>query len=184
MLFKKFFYCTLIASLKLSIIPAVAADGLQAQTLQVVREGDTEKTCHALSREAALMRDIIFATQGIQNVSTMQERGISVAGAAAAFLVGTVTGGIGLAAAGMLANSAATNKADEAETVQDKARQRRSLMTGIYYANGCQGPIEHVMQEPDIISDPLEELASIEPAAGNAAQNGDTATTEGKRFND
>lgn len=108
------------------------------------------------------MRDIIAVTKDKQEDVEMQSRGLQVAGALGSFLVGTATGGIGLAAAGYVAKSVMDGNYDEVEHIQEIAAQRRSFMLGIYNAKGCTGPIEHVMH-PE--TSPAT-LADIEPAAG------------------
>lgn len=141
--------------------------------LQVSKLGDVNMTCGELSEESALMRDIIETTQDIRDESKMKENGIGVAGAAASFLVGTLTGGLGIAAAGYLANEAVEDKSDGAESVQDIAEQRRSFITGIYNSKGCLGPIDHVAQNAKVIeadakatADREKSLDTIDPAAG------------------
>ena len=86
-----------------------------ASELQVSRRGDLEMSCGGLSQEAALMRDIITTTQDIKDNSAMASRGVNVAGAAAGFLVGTVTGGLGIAAAGFLLDEAVDDRAENAD---------------------------------------------------------------------
>ncbi|MCD8570658.1 MAG: hypothetical protein LRY76_03875 [Alphaproteobacteria bacterium] len=136
-------------------------------TLVIVKEGDLALNCSELSHEALKMQGIVNNTQDIQNDSAMQERGISVAGAAAGLLVGTVTGGIGIAAAGMLAKHAADVKAEDAESLQDIAFQRRTFMLGIFKAKRCFGPIEHTLLMPEGLKTPLEALSRMETAAGD-----------------
>ncbi len=148
-----------------------AAFASDAVTLEVSRLGDVEMGCGELSQEAALMRDIIITTQDIKDDSKMKNRGISAAGAVGSFLVGTVTGGIGIAAAGLLLKTSTDNTEHEADGIQDVAEQRRSLMMGIYNAKGCSGPIEHVMQ--DHIERPTNQpahVATIETAAGDMGE--------------
>src|SRR6056297_3481842 len=118
--------------------PALAVDGIEqgaaveAIPLQVSRLGDVEMSCGALSEEALTMREIVNTTQDIQDESSLQSYGINAAGALGSFVIGTATGGIGLAAAGFLLDQNVDSKADAAESVQDIAQQRRSLMLGIY----------------------------------------------------
>lgn len=150
--------------------PAFAIENETTYDLQVSKPGDLEMSCGKLSEEALLMNDIIATTQDIRNNSEIKGRGIGVAGAAASFLVGTLTGGIGLAAAGYLANEAVEGTGDDAESVQDIAEQRRSFVTGIYNSKGCNGPIDHALQkEPDMPQeDEAEAAAKLETAAGEA----------------
>lgn len=134
---------------------------------KVSRLGDTEMSCGSLSQEAVLMRDIITTTQDIKDNTKVQNTGITAAGALGSFLVGTATGGVGVAAAGFLLKHAAGEKGEEADTVQDIAKQRRSLMAGIYDAKGCAGPLDHAMQDRIIEEDPSAmQLATLHPASG------------------
>lgn len=143
----------------------------EVQELQVSRVGDLDMGCGQLSREAELMRDIITTTEDIKDETKMTSRGAAVAGAAASFLVGTVTGGVGLAAAGFLIDHQINERGEDADGVQDIAEQRRILMMGIYNAKGCAGPIEHVMQDGRTGKDDDGllgfDVAGIEPAAGD-----------------
>lgn len=125
-----------------------AKDKPATPAFQVSRLGDTELHCAALAKEAYAMRDIIIANQGIESDSEVKSRGISAAGAVGSILLGTVTAGVGLAAAGFMATEAVDNEADKADHIKEMAAQRRSFMVGIYNAKGCQGPIEYVMRGP------------------------------------
>lgn len=98
----------------------------------------------------------------------MQSHGITAAGAIGSFLIGSVTGGVGLAVGGLLLDHNVGKNADQADGIQDVAEQRRTLMMGIFNAKGCEGPLEHAMQNPEIF-DPLAQLAAIETAAGEQA---------------
>jgi len=144
--------------------PAFAADP-EVQELRVSRLGDVEMRCGALSQEAALMRDIIIATEEIKEDSELKGHGITAAGAVGSFLIGSVTGGVGLAAAGFLLDRSIEEEADDADGVQDIAEQRRALMMGIYNAKGCHGPVENAMQD-GIERNVATRVANIEPAAG------------------
>ncbi len=151
--------------------PAFAQDSLTPDVLElkVSRIGDLEMSCFELSQEALLMKDIVATTQDIKDESSLQKHGITAVGAVGSFLVGTVTGGIGLAAAGFLLDHNVDGKSDTADSVQDVAEQRRSLMLGIHTAKGCYGPLEHAMIDPEPVS--LLKLASIEPATGEEDYN-------------
>ena len=133
--------------------------------LLVSHEGDIELQCGALSEEALRMRDIIYETQDVKDRAKMQSHGITAAGAIGSFLIGSVTGGVGLAAAGFLLDQGVSAAESDADEIQDIAAQRRTLMMGIYNAKGCNGPLEHAMQNPDIF-DPLSQIASAEPSSG------------------
>ncbi|MEZ5918862.1 MAG: hypothetical protein R3D66_02745 [Alphaproteobacteria bacterium] len=166
--------------------PAAAneADGLQAQSLQISRRGDVDMSCGALSQEAATMRDIILTTQDIKDDSRLKQHGVNAAGAIGGFLIGSVTGGVGLAAAGFLIDHNIGETASDADSVQDIAAQRRALMIGIHTAKGCYGPMEHALQDgmgsggtgnvapADVqnagsAADSGDRLAAIRPAAGD-----------------
>lgn len=151
----------------------------EALALQVSRVGDVELSCGQLSQEAVLMRDIVMTTQDIKDNSDIKNKGITAMGAVGSFFIGSVTGGVGLAAAGYLLKDATEDVAEKADGVQDIAEQRRSLMLGIYNAKGCLGPMDHAMLDKPVQSisaaDAAATLAAIEPAAG---QHIETATTE------
>lgn len=121
-------------------LPLAAQASAQSPRFTVSRLGDVEKSCHALSEEGSRMNAIINGYQDVRDDSKMQSQGISAAGAAGSFLVGTLTGGIGLAAAGFAIKENVQQKADRAENIQDIAEQRRALMVGIFDAKGCYGP--------------------------------------------
>lgn len=124
------------------------------KTLQLSYEGDVEMQCGDLSKEAGTMRDIIYATQDVKDKAKMRKNGIKAAGAIGSFLVGSVTGGVGLAVGGFLLDQGVDETRTNADEFQDTAEQRRTLMMGIYNAKGCYGPLDHAMQNPDIF-DPL-----------------------------
>ncbi len=168
--------------------PALAVDPGMARNmkdLKVSRLGDTELSCAALEKEAVAMRSIIRAKQGIEDDSNMKSNGISAAGAVGSLLLGTLTAGVGLAAAGFIANEAVEDEADRADSIKEVAAQRRSLMVGIYHAKGCAEPIDHVFddkparkerKEAIAMTSPTEEprtaapvVATIAPAAGAAS---------------
>lgn len=153
----------IILSLNLIIfsIPAFAENPIRE--LKVSRRGDVDLSCGQLSAEAETMRAIIFNTQDIRDDSANKSTGINVAGTAASFLIGTVTGGIGLAAAGFLMDENVGDIADNAEKMQDTAQQRRALMAGIYEAKGCYGPLNHAMRNP---GDEFFGITDVMPASG------------------
>jgi len=131
------------------------------EQLRVSYDGDINMACGPLSSEALRMRDVIYATQDVKDRAKMQSHGITAAGAVGSFLIGSVTGGVGLALGGFLLDQNVGQTEENADTVQDTAAQRRTLMMGIYNAKGCEGPLEHAMQNPEIFS-PLSQIASIE----------------------
>lgn len=145
--------------------PALAVDTTSTGKMQVTRVGDTDMGCNRLSKEAAAMRDIIIQNETLKKDAKMQGYGVNAAAGIGSLIVGTVTGGIGFAAAGFLASEAIDEDAEEAQAISNAAAQRRSFMMGIFKAKGCYGPIEHVMQKP--VDETTETaLVNIEPAAG------------------
>lgn len=162
--------CTCIVSCLSYALPAYATE---ATLLRVSRVGDIELSCGQLSQEAVLMRDIISTTEEIKDDASLRSYGVTAAGALGSLLVSSVTGGVGIAAAGYLLKHTTDEESDEADGVQDLAAQRRSLMVGIYNAKECHGPIEHAFNSfydferlAEGKSAPVE-LAGIEPAAGD-----------------
>lgn len=150
------------ALLTFSILtPAHAVEPAKAAEFKVSRPGDMELTCLQLSKEAARMQGIIANASDSQENAEMQGHGITAATGIGGFLIGTVTGGIGFAAAGLIASEAIDSNVDDAEDKKDQAAQRRSFLVGIYQAKECTGPIEHVL-----IDTPEDKLADISPAAG------------------
>ena len=146
--------------------PAFAVDTVSAGEMTVSHAGDMDLGCAALSKEAGTMRDVITQHEDVKDDAKMQGYGVNAAAGIGSFLVGTVTGGIGFAAAGLLASEAISEEAEEAEAVKDIAAQRRSFMMGVFNAKGCFGPIEHVMLTPQEERTQTS-LANIEPAAGD-----------------
>lgn len=141
--------------------------------LKVVRDGDTDLNCQQLVDEALLMRDIIQTTEDVKSDARLNGHAVTAAGAVGSFLIGTVTGGIGLAAAGFLVNQEVEEDAENADNVQDTATQRRALMVGIHKAKGCETSMEAAMipiEKKSVMDISSERLASIEPAAGKQAR--------------
>lgn len=128
------------------------------KTLEISTPEDLQMSCGQLSTEAANMAQVIYATQDIKDKSTMKSHGITAAGAVGSFLVGSVTGGIGLAVGGFLMNYNVEERSDQADDLQYIAAQRRTLMMGIHNAKGCFGPIEHAMQNPEEFQ-PINKIA-------------------------
>lgn len=145
---------------------SIEHEEIRTEDLSISKIGDTELSCGGLSSEAGNMRDIIFTTQDIKDSARMQSHGITAAGALGSFLVGTVTGGVGLAVGGFLLDQNIGKTERDADALQDIAAQRRTLMMGIFNAKGCEGPLEHAMQNPEIF-DPLGDIAAIETSAGD-----------------
>jgi len=138
-----------------TVIATETVNDLSAyKTLEISYPGDVEMQCGKLSEEAGTMRDIIYTTQDIKDKAKMRKNGIKAAGAIGSFLVGSVTGGVGLAVGGFLLDQGVDEARTNADDFQDTAEQRRTLMMGIYNAKGCYGPLDHAMQNPEIF-DPL-----------------------------
>lgn len=155
-----------ILTTSLLTLPHIAA-AEEFETLSVAKLGDVDMTCGQLSEEALIMRDIVFTTQDIKDGKTRTDTGIGVAGAIGSLVVGSATGGLGLAAAGLIATQMNDSAMEEADTTQDIAAQRRSLLLGIYKAKGCIGPYEFAMVDPDAEEPLLDQIVSVEPAAGD-----------------
>lgn len=128
-------------------------------------------SCEELVDEAVLMRDIIQTTQNLKSESELNGHAVTAAGAIGSFLIGSVTGGIGLAAAGFVASQDIEADGNEAEYVQDIASQRRALMVGIHKAKGCDTSMAEALK-PIVTKSSLqlgsEKLADMEPASGSA----------------
>lgn len=145
--------------------PALATDPISygsdidsLKTLQISKPGDLELSCQQLSVEAENMAQVIHTTQDVKNNSDMKSTGVTAAGAIGSFLIGSATGGIGLAVGGFLMNQGIEDRKDRADEMQDIAEQRRTLMMGIFNAKECFGPIEHAMRNPEEF-DPLRKIA-------------------------
>ena len=149
---------------------AVIPPSIEAVDLKISRQGDLELNCGQLSQEAVLMREIITTTQDIKDDSKIKSRGIGVASAVGSLLIGTATAGIGFAAAGYMLDYSTNETADSADSVQDIAQQRRSLMMGIYNAKGCEGPMDHAMQD-NLPQERAIQIAAVEPAAGDNSKD-------------
>jgi hypothetical protein len=140
--------------------------------LNVRQEGDLNMSCDQLWDEAFAMRNIIAETRAKQSDARMQDRGIGAAGAVASFLVGTATGGIGIAAAGLAAREASNQRTEEAEELQEAAQQRRALVAGIFMVKNCEGPVENALSDVTVIETKEEPVIAqtgpteMEPAAG------------------
>lgn len=150
------------------------ATATEATLLTASRIGDTKMTCGQLSQEAVLMRDIVVTTEDIKEDTELKNYGITAAGAVGSFLISSITGGVGIAAAGYLLKETTSEKSEQADGVQDIAEQRRMLMIGIYNAKGCNGPIEHAFAYDVEKNIPFKsqnnkafDVANIEPAAGD-----------------
>lgn len=167
-------------------INGVEEEPVHAREFTVSRVGDLEKSCEGLLQESALMNDIIATTQDIKDTAENQSHGVTAAGAVGSLLIGTMTGGIGLAVGGLLLDHNIDAKAENADQVQDIAEQRRSLMTGIYVAKGCP-PLpppeatKNAANDADIYGPPnyadANSLATLEASAGGGPD------VEVKRYN-
>lgn len=147
----------------------------QALELQIVQHGDMQLSCAGLIAEGRDMTKIMTLSEKQMDTSQMQEKGIGVAGAIGSFLVGSVTGGIGLAAAGFLAKGIPQENAEEADKFRDIAAQRRSVMMGIYKAKQCPQPWPQ-----DLIVDARAELSVPEEPVIHPSKAG---LTDQDRYN-
>ncbi len=130
----------------------------QAQNIEISRTGDHDLSCNALSKEAGHMMKIMHRTQDIKNNSDLKSHGVTAAGAIGSLLIGSATGGVGLALGSFLMNHNIDDARDRADTLNSIAAQRRTLMMGIHNAKGCFGPVEHAMQNPPAF-DPIDHIA-------------------------
>lgn len=149
----------------LAPVHASAAGDDKRNSFTVSRPTDLNMDCDQLWNEAFTMKEVIARTQNTRQDSKMQARGIGVLGTAASYLVGTVTGGLSIAAAGMIAKEAASEKEQNAEEIQDIAEQRRALMVGIFNIRKCEGDIDQALVD-EKHPDPIQKLADMSPAAG------------------
>jgi hypothetical protein len=150
------------ALIQITFVPqAHAVDPVKSDGLAISAPGDMDLTCNEISKEAEKMQGLIADVNLDVDQTEMQGHGITAATGIGGFLIGTVTGGIGFAAVGLLASEAIDADIEKSEDVKDKAAQRRSFLVGIYQAKECEGPIEHVLQDT---SD--QKLADMKPAAG------------------
>lgn len=142
--------------------------------LKVAKETDLEMSCEELTQEALLMRDIIQTTETLKSEANLNGHAVTAAGAIGSFLIGSVTGGIGLAAAGFIANQQVEETADTAQDTQSIAQQRRALMIGIHKAKNCSSNIETAMapvKSQSSLELSTNRLANIEPASGSIFQS-------------
>ncbi len=137
----------------ISFTPACAR-AADFPVFEVSQLGDLEKNCHEISHEITAMEDLILDAEQTRQSSAITGAGVSVAKTVGSYFVGTLAGGLGILAAGYLVSEATDDRAENAMALQDNAEKRRSFMEGIYNARGCMGP--------------LEALARIEPASGDA----------------
>jgi hypothetical protein len=156
------------------------------EPIVVSRKDDLKLDCAALRAEVSAMRAVIASAGQDKSRASLQSSGISAAGAVGSLLVGTVTGGIGLAAAGLVLDHNVSEHKDDADELQDLAAQRRTWLKGLYTAQACEGPLETPEQETRVRnamaehSLPDDALANIESAAGPPAEQ----TTLNVPYND
>ena len=132
--------------------------------LQISYETDLALSCPELSKEANLMHEIITTTEDIKNDAKLTSHSITAAGAVGSFLIGSVTGGVGLAVGGFLLDQNMKSSANNADETQDIAEQRRTLMLGIYNAKGCKGPLIEAHNFNNTAR--TQKLSAIEPTSG------------------
>ena len=139
--------------------------------MQIVRQGDLDLTCAQLIEEARLMNDIIQTTEDLKSDAKFNNHAVAAAAGVGSFVVGTLTAGIGLAAAAFMTSQNVEKDEQSAESIQDIAHQRRALMVGIHKATPCEEPIDEIMIEAKtktLIETSNERLANVEPATGDA----------------
>ncbi len=152
---------------------------IKTEKLTISKQGDLKLNCGALSQEAQKMRDVIYILEDKKTDAKLKSHGVTALGAIGSLLIGTATGGAGLALGGFLLDQNFKDKTEIADEAQDIAEQRRSLMMGIFRAKDCQGPIEHAMQNPEKFK-AADLIAAIEPAAGDNKYHSELR----KRYND
>ena len=116
------------------------------------------------------MNEIIQTTEDLKSDATFNNHAIAAAAGVGSFIVGTITGGLSLAAAGFFASQEIDGDKDNAENIQDIAHQRRALMLGIHEAQGCETPIKDTIinaHKKSVIETGNERFAAIEPASGS-----------------
>lgn len=131
---------------------ACAADGITKKDtkLRISRPDDLLLDCHEISRQISTMEAIMSYTEEIQDDFRITDTGITVGKAVGSYLVGSLAGGIGIVAASFIISEAADDRAEQAAATQHTAMQRRSFLSGIYNARGCQGPLEMALIEPAV----------------------------------
>ena len=170
---KHFIGTCIIASFLLAPTTSLAGND-DPYAFKVVKDGDLEMSCEALVEEAILMRDIIQTTEDIKSDARFNGHAVTAAAGLGSFIVGTVTGGIGLAAAGFLASQKAETNEQSAEDIQDIAHQRRALIKGIHKAKNCENSMDDAwipIKTKSSLDVGNEKMAALEPAAGDELKN-------------
>lgn len=144
-------YAVLTGAAVLAVFAPAPARAVEYLDIQISRADDLLMSCHEISQEISLMETIIQQSQLTQGKAELTSTGVGVAKTVASYFIGSLGGALGILAAGYLVNEATDDRADNAKTLENLAKQRRSFMVGIYNARTCVGPLD---------------LASIEPAAG------------------
>lgn len=144
---------------------APPAHAIDVPALEISKPTDLALDCPALSNEITAMRALVTQASYTEEDATLRRRGVGAAGTVASYLVGTLTGTIGIMAAGQLIKAATDDDSETAEQMKDAAKQRRSFIIGLYNAHGCQGPVQDLPPEPG----PLIDMPRLEPAAGSAS---------------
>lgn len=159
----------LICAITLSPALALAESTQDPYAFSFAQRGDLELTCTELVDEANLMNEIIQTTEDLKSDAKFNNHAIAAAAGIGSFVVGTLTGGLGIAAAGFFASQEMDGNEDNAEDIQDIAEQRRALMLGIHQAQGCETPIKDTIinaKTKSVMETGNERLANIEPASG------------------
>jgi hypothetical protein len=122
-----------------------------APKLEISMPGDEIMDCPAIAQEVSKMDDVILQSYIVQQSSEKTTLGVGVAKTVGSFLVGSLTGALGILAAGHFASEAADDKGEVAAALEDIARQRRSLMVGMHNAKECK-------EELPVAPPPMEDL--------------------------
>lgn len=107
------------------------------QAFEVTRESDLQMSCEEIIKESLLMREIIQSTEDTKSEARFNSHAVTAAAGVGSFLVGTLTAGVGIAAAGFVASQEVSNDKQSAEDLQNIAHQRRALLKGIYKSKDC-----------------------------------------------
>lgn len=148
----------------LAVGPAAPAFSMETKKIEISQPEDVHLTCPQISREVSAMNDLINENREIAEDSEMTHTGVSVAKTVGSFLIGSLGGVLGVMAAGHLAGRVADEKTADAVAAEDSAKQRMSLMVGIFNTRSCIGPIQ--MAALVLPGESENALNNIEPAAG------------------
>ena len=131
--------------------------------VQISQTGDTNLDCGQISSEVSSMNALVSRARKIERDTEMTNTGLGVAKTVGSFLIGSLGGALGILAAGHFASEVTDEKIDAALAAENSAKQRISLMSGIFDTKGCQGPLQAAL---DLPAGGDGNPAAIEPAAG------------------